>query len=65
MVLLVAVNGFVGFVWFRAYQQGMPLTRTILLAVVSLVAVNLATIFGSKVGEMRSRRVMERKAGRK
>jgi hypothetical protein len=65
MVLLVAVNGFVGFVWFRAYQQGMPLSRTIFLGVVSLIAVNLATIFGSKLGEMRTRRLMERRSQRR
>jgi hypothetical protein len=65
MVLLIVVNGFVGFVWFRAYQQGMPLGRSILLAISSLFAVNLATILGSKLGDLRTRRILERKAQRK
>jgi hypothetical protein len=51
--LMVIVNGFVGFYCWRAYQHGMPAPRVILDLVISLVAVNLAVILGSALGQRR------------
>jgi hypothetical protein len=50
---MVIVNGFVGFYCWRAYQHGMPAPRVILDLVISLVAVNLAVILGSALGQRR------------
>jgi hypothetical protein len=65
IVLLIVVNGFVGFFCFRAYQQGMPLARAILFAIAAIICVTLATFLGSKLGESRARKIAERRAGRR
>jgi hypothetical protein len=65
IVLLIFVDAFVAFVWFRVHQQGMPLPRVILLAAVSCALVNLAAILGIKLGEIRTRQIVERRARRK
>ncbi|HEX4002195.1 MAG TPA: hypothetical protein VHX36_06065 [Candidatus Acidoferrales bacterium] len=49
ILLLVVVDGFVAFYCYRAYQQGMPAGHAALWLVVSLVAVNVASV-GRKLG---------------
>ena len=50
ILLLVLVDGFVGFYCYRAYQQGMPTMHAALWLLVSLVAVNAAFAVGRKLG---------------
>jgi uncharacterized membrane protein YfcA len=63
IMLLVIVNGFVAFFCYRMYQQGMPISRTLIFAVISFIGVNLAAELGRRLGERRTRQVAARKAG--
>jgi hypothetical protein len=63
--LLILVNAFVGFIFFRSYQQGMPIGRVLLFGLISLVAMNAAAILGHKLGEARSRQLAARRERRR
>ena len=65
IVLLVIVNGFVGFFCYRAYQQGMSPEQTLLLALASCLGVSLAAILGSRLGQARTRQAAARRARRR
>jgi hypothetical protein len=56
ILLLGAVNGVIALYYLRAYQQGMPLARLVPLALVTFIAVNLASLAGRLLGERRARR---------
>ena len=65
ILVLLFADTFVGFMWFRAYQSGMPLSRVIAYGGFSLAAVSLATVLGGWMGNARARQLAARKAGRK
>jgi len=56
ILLLLLVDGFVGFYCYRAYQQGMPASHAVFWLIVSLIGVNLAFALGRKLGLRKSRR---------
>ena len=56
VMLLVLVNGFVGFVFFRSYQQGMPIARAALLCLIAIAGVTTAAVLGRKLAERKPRR---------
>jgi len=60
MMLLVLVNGFVGFVFFRSYQQGMPMARAALLCLIAIVGVTTAAVLGRMLAERSNRRKRSR-----
>ncbi len=63
--LLILVNAFVALIFYRAYQQGMPMGRVLLFGLASLIAINAAGILGRKLGEARSRQLATRRARRR
>ena len=65
ILVLLFVDTFVGFMWFRAYQSGMPLQRVFVYGGFSIVAVSLATVLGGWLGDARARQLAARRAGRK
>jgi len=65
ILVLLFVDTFVGFMWYRAYESGMPLQRVIAYGGFSLAAVSLATILGGWLGDARARQLATRKAGRR
>jgi hypothetical protein len=56
VLLLVLVNGFIGFYCWRAYQQGMPAGRALFDLILSVVTVNLAAALGAALGKRRAAR---------
>ena len=65
ILVLLFVDTFVGFMWFRAYQSGMPLQRVFVYGGFSIAAVSLATVLGGWLGDARARQLAARRAGRK
>jgi hypothetical protein len=56
VVLLVVVNAGMTVYFWRAYEQGMPLTRVVTLGVITFVGVNAAAVVGRMLGERSARR---------
>jgi len=56
IILLVLVDGTVGFFFFRAYQQGMPIERAALLCLIAMVGVTAAAVLGRMLAERKPRR---------
>lgn len=65
ILVLLFVDTFVGFMWFRAYHSGMPLSKVVAWGGFSLAAVSLATVLGGWMGDARARQLAAGRAGRK
>ena len=63
--LLLIANGFVGYYYWNENRHGMSPVRTLVLLLVSLIAINLALILGQWLGERRSRQIAARRNQRR
>ena len=55
-VLLVVVNAGMCLYFWRAYEQGMPVSRVAIYAVLTFVGVNAAAVVGRTLGDRSARR---------
>jgi hypothetical protein len=63
--LLLIANGFVGYYYWNENRHGMSPVRTLVLLLVSLIAINLALIAGQWLGERRGRQIAARRNQRR
>jgi hypothetical protein len=63
--LLLLANGFIGYYYWNEHRHGMSPERTLVLLLVSLIAINLALILGQWLGERRSRQIAARRNQRR
>lgn len=55
-ILLVIVNAGMCLYFWRAYEQGMPISRVAIYAVLTFVGVNVAAVIGRTLGDRGARR---------
>lgn len=61
-VLLVLVNAGMTLYFWRAYEQGMPVTRVLTYGALTFVGVNVAALAGRSLGDRGARRKGSRPA---